>query len=150
MTASRIPCLSLWQPWASLVVQGHKRIENRTWPPPAWIIGKQLWIHAAKRFDAAGSKALAEEAPDLAEVIAECSCDCPGGALLGSVTVVGCASWHQRPLGLTQEQDLDATFDPWFCGPWGWVLTDARVLEVPQALRGRQGIWWEQTPEVLR
>jgi hypothetical protein len=43
--------LSMWQPWAWLVVHGPKNIENRTWVPPAAQVplGYMFWIHAAKR-----------------------------------------------------------------------------------------------------
>lgn len=41
-------CLSLWQPWASLLVHGRKRVETRSWP-----ISHRgpLLIHAAKKWD---------------------------------------------------------------------------------------------------
>lgn len=38
--------LTLWQPWATLVALGHKRIETRSW---ATRHRGELWIHAAKR-----------------------------------------------------------------------------------------------------
>lgn len=40
------PCLTLHQPWASLLVYGIKRIEGRSWPAP---IRGRLWIHAAAK-----------------------------------------------------------------------------------------------------
>ncbi|PNX86171.1 hypothetical protein L195_g042248, partial [Trifolium pratense] len=40
----RNPCITMHQPWASLLVYGIKRIEGRSWPAP--ITGR-LWIHAA-------------------------------------------------------------------------------------------------------
>ncbi|KAJ0769957.1 putative ASCH domain, PUA-like superfamily, activating signal cointegrator 1 [Helianthus annuus] len=30
----RYPCLTMHQPWASLLVYGIKRIEGRSWPSP--------------------------------------------------------------------------------------------------------------------
>lgn len=41
-------CLSLWQPWASLLVGGVKRVETRGWPIKH---RGPLLIHAAKRWD---------------------------------------------------------------------------------------------------
>uniref|UniRef100_A0A7C9AJ71 ASCH domain-containing protein n=1 Tax=Opuntia streptacantha TaxID=393608 RepID=A0A7C9AJ71_OPUST len=38
------PCLTMHQPWASLLVYGIKRVEGRSWPAP---IRGRLWIHAA-------------------------------------------------------------------------------------------------------
>jgi len=41
--------LSIRQPWAWLVANGFKDVENRTWPAPADLIGKRILIHAAKK-----------------------------------------------------------------------------------------------------
>ncbi|KAF3774712.1 Activating signal cointegrator 1 [Nymphaea thermarum] len=42
----RNPCLTMHQPWASLLIHGIKRIEGRSWPSP---IRGRLWIHAAAK-----------------------------------------------------------------------------------------------------
>lgn len=45
----RVRVISLWEPYASLVVNGRKTIETRKWPWPydaSWLV-----IHAAKRLD---------------------------------------------------------------------------------------------------
>lgn len=47
MTA--VPCVTLWQPWASLIALGVKTIETRSWRPPAKYVGQTIGIHAAKR-----------------------------------------------------------------------------------------------------
>ena len=39
-------CLTMHQPWASLVVSGIKRLEGRSWRPDAFAHGG-LWIHSA-------------------------------------------------------------------------------------------------------
>ncbi|XP_065864073.1 uncharacterized protein [Euphorbia lathyris] len=39
-------CLTMHQPWASLLIYGIKRIEGRSWPAP---IRGRLWIHAASK-----------------------------------------------------------------------------------------------------
>jgi len=44
-----LPTLTLWQPWASLVMLGVKTIETRAWPAPAGLIGQRIGIHAARR-----------------------------------------------------------------------------------------------------
>jgi len=46
-------CISLWQPWAWLLVHGYehpngKRVENRSWALPKWMSGKWCLIHASK------------------------------------------------------------------------------------------------------
>lgn len=42
-----IRCVSLWQPWASLVAYGAKSIETRNRPVPSTILGTRIGIHAA-------------------------------------------------------------------------------------------------------
>jgi hypothetical protein len=44
----RIPALSIRQPWAWLIVNGHKPVENRNWPTK---FRGALWIHAGKTKD---------------------------------------------------------------------------------------------------
>ncbi|MGE4194684.1 MAG: RNA-binding protein [Pseudodesulfovibrio sp.] len=43
--------ISIRQPWAGLIVLGFKDIENRTWPTPPAMIGKNFLIHAGKQPD---------------------------------------------------------------------------------------------------
>ena len=43
--------LTLHQPWASLIADGRKAIETRSWPPPRTLIGKRIAIHAGKEID---------------------------------------------------------------------------------------------------
>ena len=40
--------LTIWQPWASLIAEGAKTIETRSWSAPASLIGQRIAIHAAK------------------------------------------------------------------------------------------------------
>jgi len=41
--------ISLWQPWASLLVLGLKRFETRDYPLPHSLRGERVAIHAAKK-----------------------------------------------------------------------------------------------------
>lgn len=41
--------LTIWQPWASMIVHGCKPDEFRNWPAPASIVGQRIVIHAAAR-----------------------------------------------------------------------------------------------------
>jgi hypothetical protein len=112
-------CLSVRQPWASLIVRGIKDIENRTW---CTNHRGPLLIHAAKRIDLdADTRGLLSRA----EVEA-----LPRGGIIGMVNVVACVT---------------ASSSPWFTGPVGWVLTDPRVLTF-QRCTGRLGLF-KVTPQ---
>lgn len=41
--------LTIWQPWASLIALGVKSHEFRTWPPPEYLYGARMAVHAAGR-----------------------------------------------------------------------------------------------------
>lgn len=41
--------LTIWQPWASLILIGAKPYEFRSWQPPRYVVGKRLAIHAGAR-----------------------------------------------------------------------------------------------------
>ena len=41
--------ITLHQPWASLIAEGVKTIETRSWAPPAALWGERIAIHAATR-----------------------------------------------------------------------------------------------------
>lgn len=49
-----VPTLSLWEPWASLIVAGFKRHETRHW---ATSLRGRVAIHAAKKVDVADAPA---------------------------------------------------------------------------------------------
>ncbi len=41
--------LTIWQPWATLIMAGAKPFEFRGWPAPSWIIDEDVVIHAGSR-----------------------------------------------------------------------------------------------------
>ena len=47
--AETLPALTIWQPWATLIVAGAKPYEFRGWCPPKFYIGKRIAIHAGAR-----------------------------------------------------------------------------------------------------
>ena len=45
----KLPALTIWQPWASLIIAGCKPYEFRPWPAPGRLWGQRIAIHAAAR-----------------------------------------------------------------------------------------------------
>jgi hypothetical protein len=124
LAGKRIPaigvkCLSIRQPWAWLIVNGHKDVENRTWKTKH---RGPLLIHAGQRpvldFDAVRQDVLRRfriKIPDELDY----------GGIVGQATVVDCVT----------ESD-----SPWFWGHVGFVCEDAmRLPFVP--MKGRLGIF---------
>ncbi|KAL8263601.1 hypothetical protein R6Q59_021731 [Mikania micrantha] len=107
----RNPCLTMHQPWASLLVYGIKRIEGRSWPSP--VTGR-LWIHAASKIpDPETIKAMEDFYKQLYALDGVTDLKFPEhypvSRLLGCVEVVGClkseelASWEDVPQGVRLE-----------------------------------------------
>jgi hypothetical protein len=103
-----VKALSIRQPWASLIVSGHKTIETRTWPTP---YRGDLLICAARNA-APGCNAA----------------DLPTGVALAVVRLVD--SRRMRP------EDAAAANRPFDRKIWSWVLADVRTIE-PFAVRGQ-------------
>lgn len=114
-------CLSIRQPWAWLIVNGHKDIENRGWPTNR--IGKIL-IHAGKGMTRDEYDDARDVADDLGVAIPKFG-DLERGGIVGRATISGC---------------VDRSRSPWFFGPYGFVLVDAAPLPFVQC-RGQLGFF---------
>ncbi|KAK3418334.1 hypothetical protein EUGRSUZ_H04289 [Eucalyptus grandis] len=111
----RNPCLTMHQPWASLLVYGIKRMEGKSWPAP---IRGRLWIHTASKV------------PDESTIKAMKSC----------IEVVGCvqadelAGWNVLPKGVRLEAQTDYC---WLCEQ---PLALLKLL-IPFEMRGYRKIY---------
>jgi hypothetical protein len=108
--------LSIRQPWAWLIVNGHKPIENRTWNT---TYRGPLLIHAALRITpeerAAWEKYSRLGIPSQLDV----------SGIVGSVELIDVVREHDSP---------------WFTGPYGWLLV--KPLTLPYyAMAGRLGLF---------
>lgn len=134
--------LTVWQPWAWAIGAGLKLIENRTWVP-GWrrlTEGDDLAIHAGAHVPSATDfatvqkaiKAMGREMPP--SYAHEFSGTLGRGRIVAVVTFAGVAR------GLDQ---VDPAQHPWWIGPYGWLFTNVRQLQLgsaPSAL-GQQGLW---------
>lgn len=157
--------ISLWQPWASLWVNGDKpgckRIETRHWP----LRGRLpvvLAVHAAKRWNADlcnlcrrdhFKAALEAIGYTLLPRLVREGFGMPFGSVVGLVRVteccdtVGLASRH----GAYQPRAgaIEQAFGDYSPGRYGWVADRFHALTEPITLRGQQGIWdWDAPPHV--
>ena len=84
--------LSIWQPWASLIISGEKKIETRSWPAPYSIRGTRIAIASTKSIRAEQRRAAAEDAFRLHYAAAGLAAmeDLPMGCVLGTVVVEDC------------------------------------------------------------
>lgn len=144
--ACPIPCLSLWEPWASLIVAGVKRHETRHWPTR---VRGRVAIHAAKKIDVAGApEKLCEFALGAGWAKTR-----PVGCVVAVATLSGCyRSDHlaegREPL-LSPVEHCDLLAGNYDDGRYGFRLDDVRPLRDPLPLIGRQGFFSWMPPADL-
>ena len=134
-----VKIISVRQPWAWLIVAGHKDIENRTWRTS---YRGRLLIHASKAMDPEDFPMQRKWIRESGIVIPE---DLPRGAIVGAATLTDvwnanrgkvrrhCSQCHQYDL---QYKDNS----PWFEGPYGFEMADAVEFAEPIPYRGQLGI----------
>ena len=110
---AKLPVLSIRQPWAWLILNAGKDIENRCWPTN--FRGRFL-IHAAKGCtkneygDAAMFAWAATDGKSMIPPLAEL----PRGGIVGVAEIVDC---------------VDESESDWFVGEYGFVLRNVQPLE---------------------
>lgn len=128
---ARMPALSIRQPWAWLICNGYKDIENRDWPTK---FRGPLLIHAGKKltvadYDAAMLFIEAFIGADVADKVLDIG-KLELGGVVGMATLTGCVQEHPSRW-MTGNDDPQG---------YGFVLADAKPLPfIPY--RGRLGFF---------
>lgn len=100
--------LSIRQPWAWLVVNGLKDIENRTWYTKQRGV---ILIHAGKQVDHDGYDRITHDFPDIQLPTLS---QLPRGGIVGEANLMACVTRHHSP---------------WMEGPYGFVFQWGRPLK---------------------
>jgi hypothetical protein len=118
-----MPTLTLWRPWAALIVHGYKTVEYRSHDKYRWLVGKIMAIHSGRKLDPEIGTIRAEQynvdwkkLPDYA------------GLIVGTAQVVEC-----EPV----------------VGGYAYRLEKIKRLLRPMPARGSQGVWSWIMPEGL-
>ena len=158
--------ISLWQPWASAIALGSKRIETRSW---STNYRGPLAIHAAKRWTREEDELIhfyywmgAMGLPYGVQGRQEKWDSLPKGAIVATCNLVDC-----RPTGSFRLEEIEKTIycpaDPrseeysWTerlmgnfeLGRFGWVLDDIKPVPEPIPFKGAQG-FFDVPDELLR
>jgi hypothetical protein len=116
--------LSLWQPWASLIADGRKKIETRHW---AMLYRGPLAIHAAMKVDRDACEDFGYDWKTI-----------PRGAVLCIVNVDNCVRFPH-------ELAPPDAYGDFYEGRFGFLMTLREVFNPPILAKGHQGIWnWEK------
>jgi activating signal cointegrator 1 len=142
--------ISLWQPYASLLVGGFKMVETRPYPCPQAIVGHRLYIASTKIITAAQRALFADE--EFQAYYRETGLpakleDMPNGYLLGSVLINTSDPITEEDLeDITDEERL---YGDWRIGRHAWRTRDPEMLNEPVPVSGQQGIWNLHAADVL-
>lgn len=125
-----VKALTIQQPYASLIADGEKWVENRTWTN---IYRGQLMIHAGKKSRYITPKQLVNYTT---------------GAILAVATLVDIL--HINTIRRLAKNEPDLEFDGFFIrdivehehteGPYCWLLKDVEKIE-PVECFGKQSLW---------
>lgn len=138
--------ISLWQPWATAIARGLKRVETRAWQTE---YRGPLAIHAARRMERAAMDELIRRGVPLpAEANAQTY---PLGALVAVAELATiCTTRALRndadgSLWTVRGQDIfgphERALGDYSDDRYAWILRDVRVLARPVAWRGMRGIF---------
>lgn len=163
---SPLKALTVWQPWASLIILGAKPYEFRGWRAPTSMIGQRIVIHAAKRpmkrnevcvlvqdLEAGGYHAMTtclhvQKALEILLPLVRGTFNplaLPTAAGLGTAVLgepkngweVAAEFGLERPVN---DSDRNAHAN------WGWPMGDIERWEEPVPMKGLQGFWGWPTP----
>lgn len=140
--------LTIWQPHASMLACGMRRIETRSWSTG---YRGPLLIHASKKWDSGIVFECAEVGRAMVEIEFTPPSEAAGvagswdfastlGKGLAVVELVDC-----RPIP-DPDNEPDATvwdcmFGGWGASRWGWVFTNLQPLSEPVEVRGLPSLW---------
>ncbi len=128
--------LSLWQPWASAIALGHKRIETRHWTTSYRGL---IAIHAAKRWTADEREFHAAE-----QLVGRLPAQLPLGAVVATAMLVAIKRTEELISKIDPVEELYGNYGP---GRFGWMLEDVRPLREPFVCTGRQGLFEVDLPD---
>lgn len=120
--------LTIRQPWATLIMQGNKRFEFRSWQTK---YRGDLLIHAGKGIDKEARKRLEKYLPK----------ELPIGKILGKVTLVDCVKMSPEFKEKLLKENKDIYTKSSFQEKYGWQLEDVEVFDEPIEAKGHLSLW---------
>ena len=120
--------LTIKQPWATLIIQGDKRFEFRSWQTK---YRGELLIHAGKGVDKEAVKRLEKYLPK----------KLPFGKILGKVTLVDCIKMSSEFKEKLLNENSDIYTKSSFQENYGWQLENIEVFDELIEAKGHLSLW---------
>jgi activating signal cointegrator 1 len=153
-TKIKYKVLTLWEPWASLLVFGSKKIETRP-KPTSWTSEKGVYlIHSAKKWSKE-QNAICRKEPFKTEISNMPACGVIGeefalGYIIGSIEVIECKPIWEVNSGIAligpDNKDILITgneleFGDYREGRYAWICQNPKILETPIPYKNGQGYY---------
>ena len=120
--------LTIKQPWATLIMQGDKKFEFRSWKTN---YRGELLIHAGKGIDKEAMKRLSKYIPE----------NLPSEKILGKVKLVDCIEMSTEFKEILLKENKEIYTDSSFKENYGWKLENVEVFDKPIETKGKLGLW---------
>ncbi len=139
--------ISIWQPFAQLIVEGYKLHETRSWTAPKSVLGGTIAICSTKNITPAQRLWVKDNLfamyyarsglPELDQL--------PLGYVLGTATVH--ASHYMDEDLLDDVTAEEKCYGHWDIGNYAWELRNVKKFHDPIPVVGKQGIFdWNEKP----
>lgn len=142
--------ISIWEPFATMVVKGFKVFETRTWPAPKSLIGQRIGIASTKSIRPEQRAYFQDEEfqtnyqrLELPERIE----DLRHGYMLGTVVLDSVELMTEEFMDEVSNEEQSYGF--WEEGNYAWRLVSPIEFSQPFVIRGAQGFWdWRNPGDV--
>ena len=133
--------LTIKQPWATLIVEGYKRFEFRSWKTN---YRGDILIHAGKWIDKEAMERLKKYLPD----------EIPIGKIIGKATLTDCVPMSKDFADMLSKENNYIYTTHSFSRNYGFKLENVEKLDNPIEIRGQLGLWnynnsWHKIKNVL-
>jgi hypothetical protein len=136
--------LSIWNPWATLIVYRHKAIETRGYPAPRFLVGQRIAIASTKSIRPPQRLALTEAvfAEHYQAIRFPALEALSNGFVLGTARLAAIEPITDELIaGLSTKERAFGWYE---LGRWAWHLDKVRRFKTPYPARGGQGFWiWD-------
>ncbi len=120
--------LTIKQPWATLIMQGYKRFEFRSWKTN---FRGEFLIHAGKGIDKEAMIRLKKYLPE----------EIPTGKILGKVTLTDCIAMNDELAQMLAKENNDIYTTHSFTRNYAFQLENVQKFDEPIGAKGQLGFW---------
>lgn len=119
--------ITIKQPWASLIVNGYKKYEFRSWKTN---YRGELYIHAGKGIDKEGMKR-----------VESLNLKYPKSRIIGKVIIEDCIELNEKANNeINSKNEIVYGKDINRKG-YAWVLKESELLNIEKEINGKLGLW---------